>query len=87
MRCFPLDEADDAMEAAVAAAAAMGGAGFDALLARAQRVWQVEAAEDGWEACTVMAVLSNVWLAPVLPPEAERLFGTKGARERLARHA
>jgi hypothetical protein len=66
----------------------MGGAGFDALLARARRLWQVAhlpAAGEATVPLLVAAALASALLAPVLPPEGGVLFGVRGARDRLAR--
>jgi hypothetical protein len=59
----------------------MGGAGFDVLIARARRVWQLRG-DDG-PALLTAAVLASVFLSPILSP-AGKLFGVKGAREALA---
>ncbi len=84
----PLSRAPGVLAAAERAAAQMGGAGFDVLLGRARRLWQIEAAaqasrEARVAAVAIVAVLANVLLAPALPPEGGVLFGVKGARERL----
>lgn len=84
----PIDRAPEARAAGAAGVKAIGGAGFDALLARARRVWQVRAqVEEGGDPCAplaVAAVLASLLLAPVVPPGGETIFGVKGARERLA---
>jgi hypothetical protein len=72
----------------MAAARAIGGAGFDALVLRARRVWQVwEWVPEGGDArapLVVAAVLASLFLAPIVPPGGGAIFGVKGARERLA---
>ncbi|WP_437708985.1 hypothetical protein WMF45_32490 [Sorangium sp. So ce448] len=85
----PLDRAPLVRAAAAAGVQAIGGRGFDALLARARRVWQVQepaiVGDDGRAPLVVTAVLAAVLLAPVVPPGEETIFGVKGARERLQR--
>lgn len=84
----PIDRAPEAKAAAIAGASAIGGAGFDALIPRARRLWQVRATpEEGGDArgpLVLAAVLASVLLAPVVPPGGGTIFGVKGARERLA---
>jgi hypothetical protein len=83
----PEDRAPEARSAAAAGARAIGGAGFDALLLRTRRVWQVREDVSGGDACApllVAAVLASLFLAPVVPPGGGTIFGVKGARERLA---
>jgi hypothetical protein len=85
---LPLERAPAAIEAAWVAVDAIGGAGFDALLKRAQRVWQISTVCEGPDATAPLllaAVLASLFLAPILPPGADTIFGVKGARERLAR--
>jgi hypothetical protein len=83
----PLATAPEALAAAEAGARAIGGAGFDLLVAKARRLWQVEArpatGEDGRAPLVVAAVLASVLLAPIVPPEGGTIFGVKGARLRL----
>lgn len=83
----PLDRAPDVRESAERGVRAIGGAGFDVLLSRARRLWQARAIvpEDGDKAAplAVAAVLALVFLAPIVPPNEETIFGVKGARERL----
>ncbi|WP_437293764.1 hypothetical protein [Sorangium sp. So ce426] len=85
----PLDRAPLVRSAAAAGVRAIGGRGFDALLARARRVWQVRepliAGDDARAPLVVTAVLAAALLAPVVPPGEETIFGVKGARERLQR--
>jgi hypothetical protein len=65
-------------------AAAIGGAGFDVLVERGQRLWQVATrGEDDVEALAVVAVLAAALLAPVVPPGGGTIYGLKGARVRL----
>lgn len=83
----PLDRAPDARARAALGVQAIGGAGFDALLAKARRLWQVpdppEAGGDPVAPLALAAVLASVFLAPVVPPSEETIFGVKGARLRL----
>jgi hypothetical protein len=83
----PLDEAPWALAAGRAAVEAIGGAGFDALLAKAQRLWQVQAKTVGGgdprAPLVVAALLASVLLAPVVPPGEVTTFGVRGARLRL----
>ena len=83
----PIDRAPDVREQAALGVQAIGGAGFDALVAKAKRVWQVAAKpEDGGDpraSLALAAVLALVLLAPVVPPEEVSIFGVKGARQRL----
>jgi hypothetical protein len=83
----PLDRAPEALAAARAGVLAIGGAGFEALIPRARRVWQVHDARDvdPRAPLLVAAVLASLLLAPIVPPEGGAIFGVKGARERLAR--
>ncbi|AUX24754.1 hypothetical protein SOCEGT47_052930 [Sorangium cellulosum] len=85
----PLDRAPEVRAAAAAGVRAIGGRGFDALLARARRAWQVRepqvAGDDARAPLTVAAILAAVLLAPVVPPGEATIFGVKGARERLSR--
>lgn len=84
---LPIGRAPDAEKAAAAGARAIGGAGFDALLPRTRRVWQVreriDGAGDARAPLLVAAVLASVLLAPVVPPGGGTIFGVKGARSRL----
>jgi hypothetical protein len=83
----PADRAPEAVKAAAAGAKAIGGAGFDVLVARTRRIWQVAAAVEGEgdarAPLAVTAVLASVLLAPVVPPGGGTIFGVKGARQRL----
>ncbi|WP_437567451.1 hypothetical protein [Sorangium sp. So ce542] len=85
----PLDRAPLLRAAAAAGVRAIGGRGFDALIARARRAWQVReppvAGGDARAPLVVTAILAAVLLAPVVPPGEETIFGVKGARERLQR--
>jgi hypothetical protein len=83
----PIALAPEAREAGGAGARAIGGAGFDVLVARARRVWQVEvrpvAGDDARAPLVLAAVVASVLLAPIVPPEGGAIFGVKGARARL----
>jgi len=83
----PIERASNVRAAALAGAAAIGGAGFDALVARARRVWQVrrepEEGSDARAPLLLSAVLASVFLGPIVPPGGGTIFGVKGARERL----
>jgi hypothetical protein len=78
-----LADAPLVLAAAHEAVRAIGGAGMDALVARAQRVWQVRGAVTDAAALLVSAVLASTLLAPILPPGGGAIFGVRGARERL----
>jgi hypothetical protein len=83
----PADRAPEALAAGAAGARAIGGAGFDALVPRTRRVWQVRvriASGDARAPLVAAAVLASLFLAPVVPPGGGTIFGVKGARERLA---
>jgi hypothetical protein len=83
----PLAHAEAARTAGEAAARAIGGAGFDVLVARARRVFQVAARPvsggDDRAPLALAAALASVLLAPIVPPEGGTIFGVKGARLRL----
>lgn len=83
----PIDRAPDVREQAALGVQAIGGAGFDALVAKAMRVWQVAKApiegDDFGAPPALAAVLALVLLAPVVPPDEVTIFGVKGARQRL----
>jgi hypothetical protein len=85
VRTFPISEALGLVAAAERAVHAIGGAGFDALVARAQRVWQVPREVDGdpRTPLVVAAVIASVLLGPIVPPDELTIFGVKGARVRL----
>ena len=82
-----IDDAPDVRAAADAGVIAIGGAGFDALVARTKRVFQVVAAPiegpDARAPLLVAAVIASLLLAPIVPPGGGTIFGVKGARERL----
>ncbi|MSP26050.1 MAG: hypothetical protein EXR75_13000 [Myxococcales bacterium] len=85
---LPIERAPGLRIAAERAVAEMGGAGFDVLLRRARRLWQIECSATAPHAAkvaavAVAAVLANVTLGPILPPEGRAMFGVKGARLRL----
>lgn len=83
----PLAEAAELLRHAQDAVQAIGGAGFDALLDRARRLWQVQArtvgAGDARAPLVMAAVLASVMLAPIVPPGERTAFGVRGARVRL----
>jgi hypothetical protein len=80
----PIGACEAERQRAWRAVAAIGGAGFDALVAAAKTVWFV-APEDGdaRAALSVCAVLAMVLLAPIVPPEGDAIFGYRGARARM----
>jgi hypothetical protein len=85
----PADRAPEALAAGAAGARAIGGAGFDALVPRTRRVWQVRAklgpaGGDPRAPLAAAAILASILLAPIVPPEGGAIFGVKTARERLA---
>lgn len=84
---IPLGDAPALREVGARAVAAIGGAGMDALLAKATRLWQVRAAPVGGgdprAPLVVTALLASVLLAPVVPPGELTAFGVRGARLRL----
>lgn len=84
---FPIEQAPLLREAAFAGAKAIGGAGMDALVARAKRVWQVDSmvfgGNDTQAPLLLAAILASATLAPIVPPSGGTIFGIKGARERL----
>jgi len=86
VRTFPISAAPELVSAAERAVAAIGGAGFDALIARARRIWQVgrEVSGDARAPLVVAALLASVLLGPIVPPDEETIFGVKGARMRLS---
>lgn len=83
----PVERAAAVMARARDAVTVIGGAGFDALLPRTRRVWQVRAMPETNPAAALAlaAVLASVYLAPIVAPGKLDIFGVKGARERLAR--
>lgn len=86
LRLAPVERAPGLVKEGLAAAAAIGGAGMDALVRRARRVLQVERSPregDARIALVVACACAGAYLAPILPPERGALFGLKGARERL----
>jgi len=84
---LPIEEVPAARAAAEEGARAIGGAGFDALVERARRVWQIadEVPEGGDPSAplALAAVMASVLLAPIVPPGGGTIFGVKGARTRL----
>ena len=85
VRTFPISETPELIAAAERGVAAIGGAGFDALVARATRVWQVprEVPGDPRTPLVLAAVIASVLLGPIVPPDEVTIFGVKGARMRL----
>ena len=85
---MPIAQAPEVKAAGDEAVIAIGGAGFDALLPKTQRLWQVATTpldgRDTRAALVVAAVMASVMLAPIVPPGGGTVFGVKGARERLA---
>jgi hypothetical protein len=84
----PLDRAPHARSAALAIARGPAGGGFEALILRARRLWQIDASPiegDARAPIAAAALLASLLLAPVLPPGESVLFGVKTARERLER--
>lgn len=83
----PLSEAPELLAVGREAVEAIGGAGFDALLAKARRAWQVQARTvgpgDARAPAVMAAILASVLLAPIVPPGERVAFGVRGARLRL----
>ena len=71
-----------------AGARAIGGAGFDVLVGRTRRVWQIATSrvsgDDARAPLVVAAVAASILLAPIVPPEGGAIVGVKGARVRLS---
>ncbi|MBI4950536.1 MAG: hypothetical protein HY908_00740 [Myxococcales bacterium] len=83
---LPLSDAPLVRAQAERGVAAMGGAGFDVLLARATRLWQLDAVPLEGEpgaALLVAALLASLALGPVVAPDGA-VLGVKGCRGRLA---
>lgn len=84
---FPADRSPEVREKALQGVSAIGGAGFDVLVGRAKRIWQIsnqiEPEGDPLAPLAAAALLSMVWLAPIVPPNEKTIFGVKGARTRL----
>ncbi len=83
VQTLPIDRARPLRDEAIAIATSLGGAGMDALVRRAARVWQVNVRPDDAAALAVAAALSSALLGAILPPDGP-VFGPKTARERLA---
>lgn len=87
VRTLPLAEAPALRAAALRGVEALGGAGMDALVAKATRLWQVRALPVGGgdprAPLVVAALLASVLLAPIVPPGEATIFGVRGARLRL----
>ncbi len=89
----PLDRAPEARAAALVIARGPTGGGFEALILRARRLWQIAvpsspelgAESDPRPVIAAATLLASVLLAPILPPGESVVFGVKTARERLER--
>lgn len=85
-----LSEAPQLRAAANAGVTAIGGAGFETLVDRATRLWQVYARPleggDPHAPALVAGLLAHVLLAPVVPPGGGTIFGVRGVRAWLAAH-
>lgn len=84
VRVLPIERASTVLAQAHDVARAMGGAGMDVLLKRSRKLIQIESARRDRATISAAAVLSAAFLAVVLPPDEDALFGIKGARERLS---
>lgn len=84
VRLLPIERAAGLVSQANEVARAMGGAGMDVLLKRARKLIQIESAVRDRATLSSALLLSTAFLAVVLPPDEDALFGIKGARERLA---
>lgn len=84
VQTLALDEAPALRAAAEDGVRAIGGAGFDALLARAKRLWQVRSTpiegDEPLAPALVAAVLSHTFSAPVVPPGGGTIHGVRGVR-------
>lgn len=84
---FPIERAPELKERAILGVNAIGGAGFDVLVGRAKRIWQIsdqiESGGDPLAPLAGAALLAMLWLAPIVPPGKPTIFGVKGARTRL----
>lgn len=87
VRTISLDEAPSLRAAADAGVRAIGGAGMDALVAKARRAWQIDRNVDGDVRAPLVlaATLATVMLAPIVPPDEVTIYGVRGARVRLER--
>jgi hypothetical protein len=85
---LPIDRLPEALTLGIEGARAIGGAGFDAILPRTRRVWQVcatvPAGSEARAPLALAAILASLFLAPIVPPGGGTIFGVKGGRERLA---
>lgn len=84
VRLVPIERGARVLAAANDVARAMGGAGMDVLLTRARKLIQIESTLRDRATLSAVAIFSAAFLAVVLPPDEDALFGIKGARERLA---
>ncbi len=87
MRTFSLVDAPSLRDAAGEGLRAIGGAGMDALVAKALRVWQIDRNVEGDARAPLVlaATLAAVMLAPIVPPDEVTIYGVRGARVRLDR--
>lgn len=86
VRTLPIGACPELLAAANRGVDAIGGAGMDVLVARAQRVWQVALVVDGGDArapLVAAALLASVLLGPIVPPDEVTIYGVRGARVRL----
>ena len=85
---LPVARALAVRAAGEAGSRAIGGAGFDVLVGRTRRVWQIATSrvsgDDARAPLVVAAVAASILLAPIVPPEGGAIFGVKGARVRLS---
>lgn len=72
-------------DAAQRAELCSAAAGMAALARRCSSVWQVHAEFDTPGLLGLCALLANLGLGPVLPPDESTLYGVRGALERLER--
>jgi hypothetical protein len=76
----PCEQAPDVMRAAAIAATRLGG--FDALVKRARRLWQLSAADPAAGLAAALP-LASLLLGPILAPGGVEIYGVKTGRERL----
>ena len=80
---FPAERGRALIDQAATVASLRGGAGMDALVRRARRVWQAHAEDEPLAALCVAALLSSAHLGAILPPDGAAIFGPKTAFERI----
>lgn len=85
VQTLPIAECPEVMVAARRGVDAIGGAGMDVLVARAQRIVQVALAVEGDPRAPLLvaALLASVLLGPIVPPDEVTIYGVRGARVRL----